>query len=232
MPSMPIEHFGLDMAGCGGWFDALPMRGVEEMVEETDEWKVSRNGAGAALKWWKNKSGTPEHVDFRMTSREIWERDYRPHLLAVDRARVDVPGAAEALASAAPRGAGPTTGTSSSGKTCGRAWATLPLYTSLLADPDWIHDYGRVYTDFFKTCLRAPRSRRPAGPTASGSTRTSATRHRLFARPEVARAAHLPVLPGAGRVLPHLRPAGRAAHLRLHGAGRCRPHRRRRGSTG
>ena len=74
----PTDHFQYDMASVGGWFDVMPLRNVNEVVEETDEWVVRRNGAGAALKWWKNKSGTPEHVDFRMTSREIWEKDYRP----------------------------------------------------------------------------------------------------------------------------------------------------------
>ncbi len=76
-PVDAVDHFGYDMCGVGGWFDLHPLRGFSEVVEETDEWQVVRNGSGAALKWWKNKSGTPEHVDFRMTSREIWERDYR-----------------------------------------------------------------------------------------------------------------------------------------------------------
>jgi len=58
----PRFHFGFDIQGVGGWFDSLPKRGVDEMVEETDEWKLVRNGAGAILKWWKHKSGTPEHA--------------------------------------------------------------------------------------------------------------------------------------------------------------------------
>ena len=92
-PVDPVDHFGFDMAGVGGWFDCLPLKGVSEVLEETDEWKVTRNGAGAALKYWKHKSGTPEHVDFRMTSREVWERDYRPHVLEPDPERVNVDGA-------------------------------------------------------------------------------------------------------------------------------------------
>jgi hypothetical protein len=58
-PVAPLEHFGFDLAGCGGWFDWQPLMGVSELVEETEEWAVRRNGAGAALKYWKNKSGTP-----------------------------------------------------------------------------------------------------------------------------------------------------------------------------
>jgi len=37
-PVSPGEHFHFDMMCVGGWFDALPLRGVEEVVEETDEW--------------------------------------------------------------------------------------------------------------------------------------------------------------------------------------------------
>ena len=83
-PVPPVEVFDFDMAGCGGWFDAMPLRGHREILAETDDWVVKRNGAGAAFKTWKHKSGTPEHIDFRMTSRAIWDRDYRPHLLEAD----------------------------------------------------------------------------------------------------------------------------------------------------
>ena len=65
------EHFGYDMVGIGPWFDVMPLRDYDELVEETDEWDVRRNGAGASLKWWKHKSGTPEHVDFLKTTREV-----------------------------------------------------------------------------------------------------------------------------------------------------------------
>ena len=70
------KHFGFDMVGTAGWFDIMPLIDFEELVDETDEWEIKRNGAGAALKYWKHKSGTPEHVDFLMTNREIWEQHY------------------------------------------------------------------------------------------------------------------------------------------------------------
>ena len=89
-PVPPWEHFGYDMVGVGPWMDVLPWRGYEELVEENENWDIKRNGAGAALKYWKHKSGTPEHIDFRMVTREIWEQDYRSHLLDLDPDRVDV----------------------------------------------------------------------------------------------------------------------------------------------
>ena len=57
-------------------------------VEETEETKLVRNGNGALLRWWKNKAGTPEHVDFEVKDRDGWEALIKPHLLDVDRRRI------------------------------------------------------------------------------------------------------------------------------------------------
>jgi len=157
-PADPVDHFRYDMCpggGGGDWFDILPLRGVSELVEESDEWTVKRNGAGAALKYWKHKSGTPEHIDFRMTSREIWERDYRPHLLEVDRARfTDLNKAKENLAKRKAQGYWTQYHHMFVWENMRQSMGDMTLYESMLLDPDWIHDYNRVYTDFFKAHYR------------------------------------------------------------------------------
>ena len=38
------------MSEAGGWFDALPVRGVSEIVEESNERVIKKNSAGALLK--------------------------------------------------------------------------------------------------------------------------------------------------------------------------------------
>jgi uroporphyrinogen decarboxylase len=144
------EHFQYDMAGIGPWFDIMPLRGQSELVEETDEWSVRRNGAGAALKFWKHKSGTPEHIDFRMTSREVWERDYRPHLLGLDPNRVQVDEMRENAAVVAPANVWTHYGHMFIWESMRQSLGDLTLYQSLLLDPEWIHDYNRVYTDLYK----------------------------------------------------------------------------------
>jgi hypothetical protein len=53
-PVPPWEHFCYDMVGIGPWFDVMPLLDYDELMEETDDWEVRRNGAGAALKWWKH----------------------------------------------------------------------------------------------------------------------------------------------------------------------------------
>ena len=149
-PVSPTEHFDFDLQGVGGWFDKLPIRGYEEVVDETEEWITRRNGAGAALKYWKHKSGTPEHIDFRMTSRQIWDRDYRPLLVETDRERLDVDGARQRLQEAREKGKWAFYGDMFIWELMRCSMGDICMYESLLLDPDWIHDYNRVYTDLFK----------------------------------------------------------------------------------
>ncbi|MFA6134757.1 MAG: uroporphyrinogen decarboxylase family protein [Candidatus Paceibacterota bacterium] len=149
-PVSSVDHFGFDMDFVGGWFEILPLKGVNEIVEETDEWKVVRNGAGASLKWWKNKSGTPEHIDFRMTSREVWERDYRSHLLNTDPERVNIKGPKEALPRRRKQGLWTYYGHMFVWENMRQSLGDICLYENMLLDKPWIHDYCRVHTDFFK----------------------------------------------------------------------------------
>lgn len=149
-PVDAVEHFGFDLAGVGGWFDMMPIRDYSELLEETEEWTIKRNGAGAAFKYWKHKSGTPEHIDFRMTSREIWERDYRPHLLHVDRERLDLVKAKEALEKRRAQDKWVSYGHLFIWENMRRSMGDVCMYESLALDPDWVHDYNRVHTDFYK----------------------------------------------------------------------------------
>jgi uroporphyrinogen decarboxylase len=153
-PVPPWQVFGYDMAGAGPWFDQLPLKEHSELVEETDEWEVRRNGAGAALKYWKHKSGTPEHIDFRMTSREVWEQDYRPHLLQLDPERVKLDEVQKNLAEVHEAGLWTHFGHMFIWEIMRQSMGDVTLYQSLLLDPAWVHDFNRVYTDFFKTHFR------------------------------------------------------------------------------
>jgi uroporphyrinogen decarboxylase len=149
-PVAPWKHFGYDMAGTGGWFDWMPLRGVSELVAETEEWDIRRNGAGGALKYWKHKSGTPEHMDFRMTSRAVWESDYRPHLLAADPRRLDPDGQRASLADARAAGVWAHFGHLGVWEILRSSLGDLCLFESLLVDPGWIRDFVDIYTAFFE----------------------------------------------------------------------------------
>ena len=149
-PVPPWEHFGYDLVGIGPWFDVMPWRDYDELVTETDEWDIRRNGAGAALKYWKHKSGTPEHMDFRMVTRAIWERDYRPRLLDLDVQRVEVEEMRKNMAQAVEARTWTHFGHMFIWELMRQSMGDVTMYESLLLDPAWIHDYNRVYTDFYK----------------------------------------------------------------------------------
>jgi len=146
----PADVFDFDMVGVGGWFDALPLRGHSEVLQETDEWVVKRNGAGAVFKNWKHKSGTPEHVDFRMTCRAIWDCDYRPHLLVPDPVRINVVDAKRELERRRAEGRWTYYGHLFVWELLRCSLGDVCMLESLVLDPDWIRDFNRVYTDFFK----------------------------------------------------------------------------------
>jgi uroporphyrinogen decarboxylase len=144
------QHFGYDMLGVGGWFDTKPLRGLDELVSETDEWEIRRNGAGASFKRWKHKMGTPEHIDFRMTTREIWESEYKPHLLEFDPLRTKVADTRKSMAEARQAKLWKSYGGMFIWELGRGSLGDITLYSSLLNDPDWIHDFNRTYTDFYK----------------------------------------------------------------------------------
>ena len=149
-PVPPWQHFGYDMVGIGPWCDIMPLRDFKELVEETAEWEINRNGAGAALKYWKHKSGTPEHIDFRMVTREIWERDYRAYLLDLDPERVKVEEMRKNLDEADEAEKWTHFGHMFVWELMRQSMGDVTMYESLVLDPGWIHDYNQVYTEFFK----------------------------------------------------------------------------------
>jgi len=153
-PTNAVDHFEFDMAGCGGWFDWMAKRGVQDVIEETDDWKVVRNGNGAALKWWKGKSGTPEHIDFLMTSRDVWDRDYRPHLAEFEPDRVNVESARNSLAQRRSQGKWTFYGHQFIWENMRASMGDVTMYMALIDDPEWVHDFNRVYTDMWKAAFR------------------------------------------------------------------------------
>jgi uroporphyrinogen decarboxylase len=61
------------------WPQVFP--GQEDLLEEDAETRVIRDGQGKVVRYWKSKSGTPEHIGFGCETREIWEATYKPALL-------------------------------------------------------------------------------------------------------------------------------------------------------
>jgi uroporphyrinogen decarboxylase len=93
------DFFNYDIMRAG-WINHRADPGVSVVVEETDEWESRRDGNGTILRYWKGRSGTPEHVGFTVDTPEKW-RELKKTLLAVHpSARVNLEAARETMARA------------------------------------------------------------------------------------------------------------------------------------
>lgn len=146
------------------WFDSdmyerwnintQPIMGYREVIEESDEWIITKNGAGAVFKNWKNRTGVPEHMDFEMNSREIWEEKYKPYLTEFQPERVNLDEAKEFLRETAQRKKFSSYGNIFIWELLRSSLGDVQMFENLLDDPDWIEDFNRTYTDFFQTYLK------------------------------------------------------------------------------
>ena len=149
----PEDHFGYDIRFCAGWIDSEPFRGIGHVVEETDEWRVWKDGRGASLKYWKHKSGTPEHIDFECITPEVWKR-YREPLLSVDRTRIgDLEAAKKSLADTRANGHYAMYGSLFVFELMRATLGDQNFLPALLDDPEWIKDFCQVHLDFYRNHL-------------------------------------------------------------------------------
>ncbi|MGI6494518.1 MAG: uroporphyrinogen decarboxylase family protein [Kiritimatiellia bacterium] len=141
-----IQHFDLSFR-TGGWPNSTIDLDYEPVVvEETDETIVRLDGNGAQLRFWKGKSGTPEHVAFTIQDASGWE-PVRHKLLGMDRRRIPFESyrRMKALAKAEERaaiwaGVGPF---EQMHPVCGHE----NMLVGMALEPDWIRDMVEVYTD-------------------------------------------------------------------------------------
>lgn len=147
------DHFGFDMTGIGGGIPWQAKVGISEVVEENDAWRIVRDGNGAYFKWWNHKSGTPEHVDFTMTSRKVWEDEYKPYVVGTARERATeeiLEKMRQSIAKIRKDGKWGDLGFRGLWENMRAAFGDISLYENMLLDPDWIHDYCRTYADLYR----------------------------------------------------------------------------------
>ncbi len=75
------DHFGWDMRECWAFDLTADLDAEEQVIEENTESRLTKDGNFATLRRWKDRSGTPEHVDFDVKDRAAWEELIRPRLL-------------------------------------------------------------------------------------------------------------------------------------------------------
>lgn len=82
------DHFGFDLELCWPFNMVADLDFQPEVIEETEETILTRNGNGALLRTHKLHASTPEHVDFLVKDRRGWEEHIKP-LLRPERRRIN-----------------------------------------------------------------------------------------------------------------------------------------------
>ena len=85
------NYFDFDIQEFWAFNTIANLAWVDEVLEETDETILKRDGNGALLRRHKLHDSTPEHVDFLVKDRKSWLEHIKPHLVA-DRQRIDFAG--------------------------------------------------------------------------------------------------------------------------------------------
>lgn len=85
------DFFDFDMDELWAFNYTADMNFVPEVVEETEETILARDGNGALLRRHKHHDTTPEHVDFLVKDRAGWQEHIKPKLTP-DPARINFEG--------------------------------------------------------------------------------------------------------------------------------------------
>ena len=142
-----LEKLGSDFADVG-WCWPAPFPGEERMVSETDETKVMRDQHGKLVRYWKHKSGTPEHLGFECDTKEVWEKTFKPAMLE-KWLQYDIPAAKERFE----RGHAAGKWTHFTGvEPFEETRAIMGDEISLIAmamEPEWVEDVAVTFTDIW-----------------------------------------------------------------------------------
>lgn len=140
------DHFGFDIDTFWCFKMVADMDFEEEIVEETDETVLIRDGNGALMRKHKLHDATPEHVDFSVTDRQSWETLVKPHLKPA-RERIDFEGYRDARNNAEKNGRF-------------FCWAGVNVFelmhpvcghehmlAGMALEPDWIREMADLYAE-------------------------------------------------------------------------------------
>ncbi|MBN1675654.1 MAG: hypothetical protein JXR37_31720 [Kiritimatiellae bacterium] len=142
------DHFGLDISTSWCFNMTALLDFEKEVLEETDETILTRDGNLAVLRHHKLHASPPENVDYAVKDRKTWEDLLKPHLTP-SRARINFEQYRNAKARAAVRnrffcwaGAGiferihPV---------CGHE----NMLIGMALDPEWVKDMGHTFAELY-----------------------------------------------------------------------------------
>ncbi len=146
----PDIYFDFDIIMCGGTLKFEPYPNRQEIIEETDQYIVSKNGFGATMRKWKSGYGTPEHLFFELTSPEVWKK-YRPALLDISTSRFkNLDKQKENLRYSKKHDKYSLFSSPFIFELMREGIGDENFLPAMALEPDWIKDFCQVYLDFYK----------------------------------------------------------------------------------
>lgn len=146
----PTIYFQLDLGRLGAAFDPLPRPHYQRILEDTPEWYICEDGAGAVTRRFKNRSVTPGHIRWDMTDPEIWESRYKPLLLKPDESRIPTEVLQKRMEQYRAAGKWICFNMSFIWEGFRQAVGDVCMYESLLTDPEWVLDYNETMLEMYK----------------------------------------------------------------------------------
>jgi len=139
-------HFGFDLSPCWCFKMVADLEFEPEVLEETDETILTRDGNGAVLRRHKLHASTPEHVDFAVKDRAAWEEPIKPKL-SPSRERINAENYRNAKAAAAAHQRyfcwSGVNVFELMHPVCGHEYMLM----GMALDPDWVKDMTTTYAD-------------------------------------------------------------------------------------
>lgn len=142
------RHFDMSWRSSG-WINSVANLDFKPVtLEETEETRLNLDGNGAKLRYWKNKSGTPEHVGFTVTDREGWEKHIKQFLLKLDRRRISFDDYMKTKALAASENRAFAWGGVAPFEQMHPMCGHENMLAGMALDPDWVKDMVMTYANF------------------------------------------------------------------------------------
>lgn len=140
-----LDLLGSDFFSLGITWPS-PFPGQRLIVSQDAETEVIKDHWGATGRFWKHKSGTPEHIGFECDSREIWESTYKP---AFEQSGIQTDLEAFKQRYAAGRKAGRWLHwhAAESFEVTRKILGDDVVLTAMITDPEWVRDISTTYTD-------------------------------------------------------------------------------------
>jgi uroporphyrinogen decarboxylase len=139
------DYFGFDLQLFWAFNSTANLDHVDEIIEETEETVLKRDGNGALLRRHKMHDSTPEHVDFMVKDRRGWEEHIKPYLTP-DRRRIDFEGYRKAKKEAAEHNRffcwSGINVFESMHPVCGHEYMLM----GMALDPEWVCDMANTYS--------------------------------------------------------------------------------------